>query len=157
MPYVVPSPMFDDAQLLQCYGFGVIRAIDIERRLFYVLTPVDRATLTRVNVFARSSTIDLPTCFLFSQVLRMWLNPYIYYSCVRIYQHRHLMSFDHIQSVIFIRNWSFVVDICVRIDLNVNRKRLPLQINMWLRRWRAIANENENMKMYNGFPFRLTY
>uniref|UniRef100_A0A914R4Q8 Polyribonucleotide 5'-hydroxyl-kinase Clp1 P-loop domain-containing protein n=1 Tax=Parascaris equorum TaxID=6256 RepID=A0A914R4Q8_PAREQ len=49
--------------VLQCVGFGFIRAIDLNERLFYVLTPVAEEALPEVNVFAKGVNIDLPNVF----------------------------------------------------------------------------------------------
>lgn len=39
--------------MLRCFGYGLIRAINPQRKLFYVLTPVDQKVLaSQVNVFA---------------------------------------------------------------------------------------------------------
>ena len=38
--------------MLKCIGFGLIRAINPQRKLFYVLTPVEQKMLYQVNVFA---------------------------------------------------------------------------------------------------------
>jgi hypothetical protein len=38
--------------MLRCLGFGLIRAINPQRKLFYVVTPTDPQALRRVNVFA---------------------------------------------------------------------------------------------------------
>ena len=38
--------------MLKCFGFGLIRAINPQRKLFYVLTPIEQKVLHQVNVFA---------------------------------------------------------------------------------------------------------
>jgi polynucleotide 5'-kinase involved in rRNA processing len=38
--------------MLKCIGFGLIRAINPQRKLFYVLTPVEQKMLHQVNIFA---------------------------------------------------------------------------------------------------------
>lgn len=53
---------------LRVLGFGFVRAVDLERHIFYVVTPLELATVQEVNVFARGTNIDLPQYFLVSQV-----------------------------------------------------------------------------------------
>ncbi|KAH7700765.1 NucleOLar protein family member (nol-9)-like protein, partial [Aphelenchoides avenae] len=38
--------------VLKCHGYGFVRAIDKDRRIFYVITPVAAETLSSVTVFA---------------------------------------------------------------------------------------------------------
>jgi hypothetical protein len=38
----------------ECVGLGVVRAIDPEKRLLYVMTPVDIGELQRVDVLVRA-------------------------------------------------------------------------------------------------------
>lgn len=42
----------DAKSMLKCHGFGMIRAISLERQLFYVITPVDQQKLKSITVFA---------------------------------------------------------------------------------------------------------
>jgi polynucleotide 5'-kinase involved in rRNA processing len=53
--------------LLPCVGLGLIRAIDYERRMFYILTPVPFDTLRSVNCLVRGS-LRLPIECLFRGV-----------------------------------------------------------------------------------------
>ncbi|VDK57874.1 unnamed protein product [Anisakis simplex] len=66
----MPGYIIDNEVMLRCFGFGMIRAIDIEERLFYVLTPVDRQLLNEVNVFSKGANIDIPNAFLSQQKAR---------------------------------------------------------------------------------------
>lgn len=43
--------------LLPCVGLGIVRAIDREQRLFYILTPVAPELLSRANVLSRGSIL----------------------------------------------------------------------------------------------------
>lgn len=69
MPVVLNE---EDNVDLWVYGFGFIRAIDIEKRIFYVLTPLEHNDLKQVNVLARSWNIELPSFFLAAQVI-FWI------------------------------------------------------------------------------------
>jgi len=64
MPFRLSS---DDQIEMKCIGFGLIRGIDIERCLFYILTPIPREQLASVNVLARGANIDLPQQFILAQ------------------------------------------------------------------------------------------
>uniref|UniRef100_A0A915EIJ6 Polyribonucleotide 5'-hydroxyl-kinase Clp1 P-loop domain-containing protein n=1 Tax=Ditylenchus dipsaci TaxID=166011 RepID=A0A915EIJ6_9BILA len=46
--------------MLRCYGFGMIRAIDVERKIFHVITPVEPELLTRIKVFALGHELQTP-------------------------------------------------------------------------------------------------
>jgi len=46
--------------MLRCYGFGMIRAIDTEKKLFYVITPVETDLLANVKVFALGHELQAP-------------------------------------------------------------------------------------------------
>uniref|UniRef100_A0A915AB24 Polynucleotide 5'-hydroxyl-kinase NOL9 n=1 Tax=Parascaris univalens TaxID=6257 RepID=A0A915AB24_PARUN len=59
----MPGIIEGEDVVLQCVGFGFIRAIDLNERLFYVLTPVAEEALPEVNVFAKGVNIDLPNVF----------------------------------------------------------------------------------------------
>lgn len=49
------------ARLDRCIGLGIIRAVDRNKRLYYVLTPLHDGTLLRqVNVFCYGSNLTLP-------------------------------------------------------------------------------------------------
>ena len=51
----------------RCVGLGLVRSIDRARRLFYILTPVDRERLKDVNVLV-GGTVDVPIEFAFRGV-----------------------------------------------------------------------------------------
>lgn len=59
----------DEIEPLRVVGFGFIRAIDLEQRTFFIITPLELSKLEEVNVLARGLNIDLPQNFLFAQVL----------------------------------------------------------------------------------------
>lgn len=63
MPWLLKSSL-----TLRLIGFGFIRGIDIDKRFFYVITPVDRSDLVKVNTFARGLNIEMPHQFLAKQV-----------------------------------------------------------------------------------------
>uniref|UniRef100_A0A0N5ADL9 CLP1_P domain-containing protein n=1 Tax=Syphacia muris TaxID=451379 RepID=A0A0N5ADL9_9BILA len=63
----MPSLIDEESVKLLCIGFGFIRAVDIERGLMYVITPVCQESLRDVNVFARGINIGLPSYFLTQQ------------------------------------------------------------------------------------------
>ncbi|KAL6738548.1 hypothetical protein Aduo_012088 [Ancylostoma duodenale] len=46
--------------VLNCHGFGLIRAIDLDKKLFYFLTPLSLTELAKVTVFARGTDIMVP-------------------------------------------------------------------------------------------------
>jgi hypothetical protein len=48
-------------------GFGVIRAVDVGRNLFYVITDADEDTLAGVNCLTVGSTVRLPNGVLAGQ------------------------------------------------------------------------------------------
>ena len=56
----------DDAGSMKCLGLGIIRAIDIKEKVFYLNTPVDRDTLDQVFVFKHTSlpVPHVPSSFL---------------------------------------------------------------------------------------------
>ncbi|KHN70916.1 Polynucleotide 5'-hydroxyl-kinase nol-9 [Toxocara canis] len=66
----MPGMIEGDSVVLRCVGFGVIRAIDLDERLFYVLTPVADQVLNEVNVFAKGANIDIPSAFLVQRASR---------------------------------------------------------------------------------------
>ncbi|XP_042497065.1 polynucleotide 5'-hydroxyl-kinase NOL9 [Macadamia integrifolia] len=47
----------------QCVGLGIVRGIDISKDLFYVITPVPRCNLKKVDLFLQGF-IQIPTCLL---------------------------------------------------------------------------------------------
>ncbi|CAK5076586.1 unnamed protein product [Meloidogyne enterolobii] len=51
--------------MLKCFGFGLIRAINPQRKLFYVLTPIEQKVLHQVNVFALGHCLNTPDMLLF--------------------------------------------------------------------------------------------
>ena len=53
--------------LVPSLGFGVVRAIDVERRLFYVVTDLDETVLGAVNCLTMGPTVRLPDGILISQ------------------------------------------------------------------------------------------
>uniref|UniRef100_A0A0R3RUH3 CLP1_P domain-containing protein n=1 Tax=Elaeophora elaphi TaxID=1147741 RepID=A0A0R3RUH3_9BILA len=57
----------DKMEPLRIIGYGFIRAIDLEQRIFFISTPLDLSDLQEVNVLARGLNIDLPQYFLISQ------------------------------------------------------------------------------------------
>lgn len=58
----------DNLEPLRIVGYGFIRAIDLEKRIFFISTPLEFSDLQEVNVLARGLNIDLPQSFLVSQV-----------------------------------------------------------------------------------------
>eukprot|EP01083_Nonionella_stella_P210108 760985_1 len=56
-------------------GLGLIRAIDTEKKLFYVLTPVPSDQLSSVNLFLRGN-IETPLSFMF-QACDWRASPYL--------------------------------------------------------------------------------
>eukprot|EP01132_Coremiostelium_polycephalum_P001125 gene1125-1430_t len=55
------TPQFiqDDIQISECLGLGIIRSIDIENGVFYIVTPIDFEQLQKANVILKGS-IDIP-------------------------------------------------------------------------------------------------
>jgi len=55
---------YDDARrsmpMLRCYGFGMVRAIDTEKKLFYIITPVEIDLLAKVKIFALGHELQAP-------------------------------------------------------------------------------------------------
>ncbi|KAL3076702.1 hypothetical protein niasHS_013498 [Heterodera schachtii] len=45
---------------LRCIGFGLIRAISLERKLFYIITPVEQRKLGQVDVLALGHCLNTP-------------------------------------------------------------------------------------------------
>jgi len=54
------------SEMPQCVGLGIIRSIDAEQRVFYVITPVHPSQLNAVNLFIRGSTA-LPPQMMFNE------------------------------------------------------------------------------------------
>ncbi|KAK6746852.1 hypothetical protein RB195_000228 [Necator americanus] len=50
--------------LLRCHGFGIIRAIDTDKKVFYVLSPVPLVELAKVTVLARGTDVLVPQLLL---------------------------------------------------------------------------------------------
>ncbi len=63
----MPRIIKNSETVLELLGFGILRCIHLEKKLFYIQTCVDSRKLQRVNVLAKGD-FDLPACFLFSQV-----------------------------------------------------------------------------------------
>ena len=43
----------NEIQLFKCYGFGIIRGINMDTREFYVITPEPLDKLNQVNLFVK--------------------------------------------------------------------------------------------------------
>ncbi|EYB81173.1 hypothetical protein Y032_0390g548 [Ancylostoma ceylanicum] len=50
--------------VLVCHGFGLIRAIDLDKKVFYLLTPLPMIDLAKVTVFARGTDMLVPQLLL---------------------------------------------------------------------------------------------
>lgn len=50
------------------HGYGLIRAVDLKKRLFYVITPVPLKILNSVTVLARFVDINIDDSFIALQV-----------------------------------------------------------------------------------------
>lgn len=46
--------------ILRCHGYGIVRAIDLEKKLFYVITPTPSSELSKVTIFARVTDLPVP-------------------------------------------------------------------------------------------------
>jgi hypothetical protein len=53
--------------LIPSIGFGIIRAIDVERRLFYIMTDLDDNAVACINCLTMGPTIRLPNGVLIGQ------------------------------------------------------------------------------------------
>uniref|UniRef100_A0A7I5EAU7 CLP1_P domain-containing protein n=1 Tax=Haemonchus contortus TaxID=6289 RepID=A0A7I5EAU7_HAECO len=53
--------------LLKCHGYGIIRAIDLDKKLFYIITPIPPSELSKINILARGTDIMVPQMLLESQ------------------------------------------------------------------------------------------
>ncbi|KJH41496.1 hypothetical protein DICVIV_12530 [Dictyocaulus viviparus] len=53
--------------ILKCCGFAIIRAVDLKKKLFYVLTPVPLSKLAEVTIFARGTGLLVPQILLETQ------------------------------------------------------------------------------------------
>ncbi|XP_038577807.1 polynucleotide 5'-hydroxyl-kinase NOL9 [Micropterus salmoides] len=58
--------LLSQAPICPCVGFGVLRGIDTERGLYFLLTPVDPSILRKVNCLLLGA-ISLPSCILTTQ------------------------------------------------------------------------------------------
>uniref|UniRef100_A0A1I8A5G5 CLP1_P domain-containing protein n=1 Tax=Steinernema glaseri TaxID=37863 RepID=A0A1I8A5G5_9BILA len=59
MPYRVVGEGGQPIEWLKCIGYGLVRAVDVEKRRFYLLTPVSLKELKKVNVLSRCEDINL--------------------------------------------------------------------------------------------------
>ncbi|RUS82672.1 hypothetical protein EGW08_009575 [Elysia chlorotica] len=57
---------FDDMPICDCLGLGVVRAVDIPRGLFYIVTTLPRVSLAKVNTLLKGS-IALPDQIIIKQ------------------------------------------------------------------------------------------
>uniref|UniRef100_A0A914I248 Polyribonucleotide 5'-hydroxyl-kinase Clp1 P-loop domain-containing protein n=1 Tax=Globodera rostochiensis TaxID=31243 RepID=A0A914I248_GLORO len=60
---IEPTEWTDGAKqlpILRCVGFGLVRAINPERKLFYVITPVEQRHLGQVDVLALGHCLNTP-------------------------------------------------------------------------------------------------
>ena len=78
----LPMRCVHTGQLPRCVGYGIVRAVDVCRRVLYVCTPVlEQSILSSVNVLAKGN-IDLPTQFLSAQVCLFWfIYMIIFFGC----------------------------------------------------------------------------
>lgn len=58
--------LLSQSPICPCVGFGVLRGIDMERGLYFLLTPVDPSVLRKVNCLLLGA-ISLPSCILTTQ------------------------------------------------------------------------------------------
>nr|XP_046253422.1 polynucleotide 5'-hydroxyl-kinase NOL9 [Scatophagus argus]XP_046253423.1 polynucleotide 5'-hydroxyl-kinase NOL9 [Scatophagus argus] len=58
--------LLSQAPICPCVGFGVLRGVDMDRGLYFLLTPVDPSILRKVNCLLLGA-ISLPSCILTSQ------------------------------------------------------------------------------------------
>ncbi|KAJ3129740.1 Polynucleotide 5'-hydroxyl-kinase nol9 [Physocladia obscura] len=59
---IIPSDIEIHPRFQNCVGFGVIRGIDIARKLFYIVTPTPFVQLSGVNLIVRGSfDVNMPT------------------------------------------------------------------------------------------------
>merc|ERR1712154_236494 len=49
---------------IECVGLGIIRSINVKKRLFYLITPIQATQINKVNVFIRGKT-HIPPIFLY--------------------------------------------------------------------------------------------
>ncbi|NWR82014.1 NOL9 kinase, partial [Centropus unirufus] len=52
--------------LCDCVGFGIVRGVDMEKKLYYILTPVPPESLRKVNCFLLGN-VTIPNCVLVGQ------------------------------------------------------------------------------------------
>lgn len=57
------------APILRCIGYGFIRSIDLRRRLFHVITPVEQPLLGSINVFALGHELHSSSILFDSKVI----------------------------------------------------------------------------------------
>ncbi|CAN8299170.1 unnamed protein product [Cochlearia groenlandica] len=71
----ISSDVFED--LPSCAGLGIVRGIDSERRILYVITPVAENVVEKVDILLQGY-IQLPTCLLDVKDYRSpYLSPYV--------------------------------------------------------------------------------
>ncbi|KAF2071509.1 hypothetical protein CYY_007170 [Polysphondylium violaceum] len=59
LSHKVPTIINGDIQITECVGLGIIRSIDMEHGLFYILTPIPLDTLSKSNTLLKG-TLDIP-------------------------------------------------------------------------------------------------
>ncbi|VDM60165.1 unnamed protein product, partial [Angiostrongylus costaricensis] len=67
--------------ILKCHGFGIIRAVDLEKKIFYVITPVPLSELPRITIFARGTGILVPQLFFRTFLLLLLLRNCVFLDC----------------------------------------------------------------------------
>ncbi|CAJ0602268.1 unnamed protein product [Cylicocyclus nassatus] len=50
--------------LLRCHGYGIIRSVDVDKKMFYLLTPLTLSELSYVTVLARGTDMLVPQLLL---------------------------------------------------------------------------------------------
>ncbi|KAF7638796.1 CLP1_P domain-containing protein [Meloidogyne graminicola] len=88
--------------MLKCIGFGLIRAINPQKKLFYVLTPVEQKILHQVNVFALGHCLNTPDMLLFDSNVNVTA-PYVVELDSTLQAH-HKKFFDALRSEIITNN-----------------------------------------------------
>uniref|UniRef100_A0A8C5HPM8 Polynucleotide 5'-hydroxyl-kinase NOL9 n=1 Tax=Gouania willdenowi TaxID=441366 RepID=A0A8C5HPM8_GOUWI len=68
--------LLSQAPICPCVGFGVLRGIDVERGLYFLLTPIDPSILRKVNCLLLGA-VTLPSCVLTAQVGLEGEKPYV--------------------------------------------------------------------------------
>jgi hypothetical protein len=69
-------PSDSQMPLLRCHGFGLIRSIDIEKKVFHVITPVEVQNLQKVKILALGYSLQTPE-ILFDRNVRSLLMRYL--------------------------------------------------------------------------------